>query len=145
MCDYRFQITGIGSTFFYKCMLFTDHEDLGRVVIELDWDAMPKTCENFRARCTGEQGPEYHYKGRAFNMIMPGIAFQGKLGVASIRGLQSADELSTLKHSEEGVCLHHGFRGGGFQLPVMYGECVERPSDRAVGGSTVCEGVDGCD
>ena len=75
------------------------------MVMQLEWDVMPKTCENFRAMCTGDNGPKYHYKGRAFHKIMPGIALQGVPGVASIYGAQFADEGFTLKHSEEGVCV----------------------------------------
>ena len=73
------------------------------MVMQLEWDVMPKTCENFRAMCTGDKGPKYHYKGRAFHKIMPGIALQGVPGVASIYGAQFADEGFTLKHSKEGV------------------------------------------
>ena len=120
------------------------------MVMQLEWDVMPKTCENFRAMCTGDKGPKYHYKGRAFHKIMPGIALQGVPGVASIYGFQFADEGFTLKHSEEGVCVcvcgQHCFeseyRVGEFNC--MDRVSAERPVDRAAGGWTTCRGAGGC-
>jgi len=45
----------------FRCFLEFEHRDrpLGRVVCELFNDITPKTCENFRALCTGEQGLTY--------------------------------------------------------------------------------------
>ncbi len=50
---------------------------IGRVEIELYPDC-PKTCENFRALCTGEKGMgkkmrKLHFKGNAFHRIIPGL------------------------------------------------------------------------
>merc|ERR1719411_1883665 len=52
-----------------------DGELLGKVVIRLRYDVVPRTCENFLCLCTGEQG--LSYKGSTFHRIIPGFMAQG--------------------------------------------------------------------
>jgi peptidylprolyl isomerase len=53
----------------------------GRVSVELFFDTVPKTCENFRSLCTGERSPvpskPLYYKGTPFHRIIPGFVVQG--------------------------------------------------------------------
>ncbi|MBE9111953.1 peptidylprolyl isomerase [Nodosilinea sp. LEGE 07298] len=87
----------------------------GRIVMELRADVTPKTAENFRALCTGENGMgtsgvPLHFKGSSFHRIIPEFMCQGGdftrgngTGGESIYGMKFADENFTLKHTTPGL------------------------------------------
>jgi len=86
---------------------------VGRVVMQLYADICPKTCENFRALCTGEMGigkvtgKPLHYQGTTFHRVVRSFMVQsgdfsdgnGKGGESIYNGMFE-DEGFDMKHEE---------------------------------------------
>ncbi|KAI9478284.1 MAG: peptidyl-prolyl cis-trans isomerase cyp11 [Benjaminiella poitrasii] len=94
-----------------------DGNRIGRIVMELFADEVPKTAENFRALCTGEKGlgkvsnMPLHYRGSIFHRIIKGFMCQGGdftrrdgKGGESIYGTTTfPDESFARKHDTHGL------------------------------------------
>ena len=94
-------------------------KDIGRLVFKLYDDVTPKTCENFRALCTGEvgrgsKGKMLHYKGCIFHRIIKGFMCQSGdftnfngTGGESIYGSKFPDENFRMQHTKAGIVSTH--------------------------------------
>ena len=79
-----------------------------RLIFELFPDIVPKTAENFRQLCTGQNG--FGYKATPFHRIIPGFMCQGGdftrmngTGGKSIYGEKFADENFKIRHTGPGL------------------------------------------
>lgn len=88
-----------------------DGQPLGRIVMGLYNDVVPRTAANFYHLCVGdktdESGKALHYKGSPFHRVIPGFMLQGGditsgngMGGSSIYGATMADENFTVKHDK---------------------------------------------
>ncbi|KAL6854345.1 hypothetical protein ACP4OV_019248 [Aristida adscensionis] len=133
-------------------------EPVGRVVIELYADKLPKTAENFRRLCTGEtsgrSGRKLHYKGTPFHRVVPGFMCQGgDIASGNGTGGESAlgegryryfpDEgLGVVRHDEAGVVsmANAGPNTNGSQFFITFAEAPWLDS-RHVAFGRVVEGM----
>ncbi|KAG5368886.1 Peptidyl-prolyl cis-trans isomerase [Yarrowia sp. C11] len=85
-----------------------DGSPLGRIEFKLYNDITPKTAENFRALCTGEQG--FGFANSIFHRVIPQFMLQGGdftrhngTGGKSIYGAKFPDENFEAKHTRPGL------------------------------------------
>ena len=85
-------------------------ENLGKMTFELYKNHNPKTAENFRSLCCGDNTKGYTYKKSHFHRIITGFMAQGGdftagngTGGLSIYGAKFPDENMKLRHHKRGM------------------------------------------
>ncbi|XP_039433481.1 peptidyl-prolyl cis-trans isomerase D isoform X1 [Culex pipiens pallens] len=127
-------------------------EKVGRLLIELRADVVPRTAENFRALCTGERGVspltgvKLHYKDTRFHRVKSlfmsqggDISGGGGSGGESIYGKTFEDENFTLLHEDGAVSMaNHGKEHtNNSQFFITSGECPHLNGTNVVVGYVI--------
>jgi len=109
--------------------------EVGRMIMELYADVVPKTAENFRQFCTGEikkDGLPIGFKGCTFHRVIKDFMIQGGdfingdgTGCTSIYGSAFEDENFTLTHDVPGLLsmANSGPNTNGCQFFVTCAKC----------------------
>ncbi|XP_053697890.1 peptidyl-prolyl cis-trans isomerase D [Sabethes cyaneus] len=126
-------------------------EHVGRLLIELRADVVPRTAENFRALCTGEKGTSksgirLHYKGSKFHKVKSLFMSQGGdivnfdgSGGESIYGKTFEDENFSLLHEDGAVSMVNLSKANtnNSQFFITSGECPHLNGTNVVVGYVI--------
>ncbi|KAL3678280.1 hypothetical protein R1sor_021236 [Riccia sorocarpa] len=113
-----------------------DDNVIGRLVIEVREDIVPKTAKNFIGLCTGEYGNSY--KGSLIYRVVPGFMAQGGDCGKPIYGKKFEDENFKLPHQVGVVSMANtGPHTNGTQFFIALGDCSSLDGIHVVFGKVV--------